>query len=242
MLKILFWIAGILGGILLLLLVLLILAMIPRVRVAVDKKPSEPLRLVLGYGIIRIPILPLPKKKEKTPAAQKTPPPKKKTKKKPEKEKKGSALSIKELDFGEAICLALDMLLDLRNRLVIHRLRVDVMIATGDAAKTGVLLGNTAAVSGMILPLLEQNFVISDFGIYVDGDFQAETPSTRAMLGITISLRPIHLPLILLKYSRRLLAIWRALRSDSKKSGNNSEIAGNEEIHTSNHHKKENAV
>ena len=81
MLKILFWIAGILGGILLLLLVLLILAMIPRVRVAVDKKPSEPLRLVLGYGIIRIPILPLPKKKEKTPAAQKTPPPKKKTKK-----------------------------------------------------------------------------------------------------------------------------------------------------------------
>ena len=221
MLRIIAWIAGILGGILLLLLVLLLLLLLvllilllPRVRVEVDKIPAHPLRLVLGYGIVRIPILPRPKK-GKEPREKPEPPPKKAEK---PKEKKKPPFSLKGGDIGDAICLALDLLLDLKDRLVIHRLRVKVLIAAGDAAKTGILLGRSAAMTGMILPILEQNFVISDFAIDVDGDFQAEEPATRAAVGVTVSLRPLHLPLLLLKYARRIFALVRALLSGRKKA------------------------
>lgn len=219
MLKILAWIAAALGGIALVLLALLVLALLPRARVVLDKPAEGALRLSVGYGFLRIPILPLPKKKGgKRPAAKPKP-----RAEKPAKHKKPGGFSVKNLDLGEAICLALDLLYELRDRMKIHRLRADVMIATGDAAKTGILLGRSAAVTGMILPFLEQNFVIPDFHIAVDGDFQSETASTRFSCGVTVSIRPIHLPLILMKYRRRLIKLYHDLRAETPQTTEKTE-------------------
>ncbi len=50
-----------------------------------------------------------------------------------------------------------DFLSDLTDRLRISRLRARVVIGT-DAAQTGILLGQTAALCGIIVPFLENTF------------------------------------------------------------------------------------
>lgn len=215
MLRIIAWAAGILGGILLLLLLLIFLLLCLKVQVFVDKIPHSPLRLLLQYGILRIPVLPLPKR-GKTGKQPKEPPDKKQKPEEPVK-KRGIPSFLKGLDIGDLICLALDTLLALKNRLVIRRLRVKVMIATGDAGKTGILLGRTAAVTGMILPLLEQNFVIPDFKVDVDGDFEADQPNTRAAIGVTLSMRPVFAAAILLRAGFRFLLLRAARRREERR-------------------------
>lgn len=200
MLRILIWILAILGGILLLILLLLLLLLLMKVQVFVDKVPESPLRLTLRYSILRIPILPLKKGAKPKKPPQKPSPPKKEEEK---PKKKGLPPILKGLDIGDLICLALDALLKLKDRLVIRRLRVKVLFATGDAGKTGVLLGQAAAITGMILPLLEQNFTIPDFAIDIDGDFQAEQPNTKAAVGLTMYMRPIF---------ALAVALWAAFR------------------------------
>lgn len=220
--------ALVIGAVLLALVVLLLLALLPRVRVDVEKTQDGPLGLTVGYGWLRLRLLP---RREKPKPAKKA-----SAKPKPEKEKKASGFSIKGLDIGDAVCLLIDLLIELRNRLVIHRLRADILLATGDAAKTGILLGRIAAICGMVLPFLEQNYSIPDFHISVDGDFQSETSSTRAAFAAAVSMRPIHLPLILLKYRRQLLALYRSLRTGGKIS------EPNEPIHPQDDLKKENVT
>lgn len=214
-LKIIAYLAAAVGGIVLLLAAALLLALLPRCGAEVEKARDGPLSLTVRYGWIRLRLLPRKPKGEKKPQAAKPAP--KKPPKKP-KAKKGG-FSAKGVDVGETVCLALDLLIELRNRLQIHRLRADVLLATGDAAKTGVLLGQIAAISGMVLPFLEQNFVIKDFSVQVDGDFQREKPATRAAFAVSVSLRPIHLPLILLKFRRQLLKLYRSLRADAAETG-----------------------
>ncbi len=227
------YLAAAVVGLPLLLALLLLLALIPRVRVDVDKAQTGPLALAVRYGWIKIRLLPRKPKPSKK-AAPAKPKPKAPPKKPKEKKAKEGGFSAKGLDIGDTACLALDLLIELRNRLKIHRLRADVMLATGDAAKTGVLLGQIAAISGMVLPFLEQNFVIPDFRIAVDGDFQCEGPATRAAFAVSVSIRPIHLPLLLLKYRRKLLALYRSLRV--------APAAGQTKENPSNDMKKENAT
>lgn len=214
MFRMIAWAACILGGIVLLLLLLMIWLLCLKVQVFVDKAPGSSLRLLLQYGILRIPILPRPKR-EKPQKPPKEPPEKKEKPKEPAK-KKGIPAFLKGLDIGDLICLALDTLLALKDRLVIRRLRVKVLIATGDAGKTGILLGRTAAITGMILPLLEQNFVIPDFKVDVDGDFEAEQPDTRAAVGLTLYMRPIFAVAILLRAGFRFLLMLLAARRREK--------------------------
>lgn len=209
-LKIVAYFAAAVCLLLVLLVVLILLALVPRVRVDVDKPREGPLSLAVRYGWIRFRILPQRKKPASHPPAK--PKAKKPAEKKPKKPRKKGGFSVKGIDVGDIICLALDILLALRDRLKIHRLCADVLLATGDAAKTGILLGRSAAITGMVLPLFEQNFVIPDFHIYVDGDFQCEKPATRAAFSVSISLRPIHVPLILFRFRRQLFALYRALR------------------------------
>lgn len=215
MFRMIAWAAGILGGILLLLLLLIFLLLCLKVQVFVDKIPGSPLRLLLQYGILRIPILPLPEKK-KTGKPPKKPPDKKEKPEAPAK-KKGIPPFLKGLDIGDLICLALDTLLALKNRLVIRRLCVKVLIATGDAGKTGILLGRSAAVVGMILPLLEQNFSIPNFKVDIDGDFEAEKPDTRAAVGLTLYMRPVFAAAILLRAGFRFLLMVLAARRREKR-------------------------
>ena len=66
----------------------------------------------------------------------------------------------------------LDFLGDLTGSLQITRLRVRLVLATGDAAKTGILLGQTAALCGILVPFLENTFDLRDIHVRADPDFE----------------------------------------------------------------------
>ena len=91
--------ALVIGTVLLALIVLLLLALLPRVRVDVEKTQDGPLGLTVGYGWLRLRLLP---RREKPKPAKKAPAKPKPAAKKPEKEKKASGFSIKGLDIGDA--------------------------------------------------------------------------------------------------------------------------------------------
>ena len=93
--------ALVIGAVLLALIVLLLLALLPRVRVDVEKTQDGPLGLTVGYGWLRLRLLP---RKEKPKPAKKAPAKPKPAAKKPEKEKKASGFSIKGMRCRRLRC------------------------------------------------------------------------------------------------------------------------------------------
>lgn len=157
------------------------------------------------YGPLRIPIWPPPKAKRKnktkTDKAVKQKPPK------PSKYK--YSFNREALDIGELIELALTLLSELADTLRISRLRVRVRIGTDDAAKTGILLGQSAALTGMIVPFLENTFEMKDYHIDVDADFDAD--HMEWAFTVFCSLRPIRLVFLLLRHGRELFRLYKRL-------------------------------
>lgn len=158
------------------------------------------------YGIVRIPIWPPPQKKGKTPKTEKTAQ-KQATKKKRQKYK--YSLNKEELDIGQLICLALTLLSELSDTLRISRLHVRVVIGTEDAAQTGLLLGASAAITGMTVPFLENTFEMKDYHIDIDADFEAA--KTNWASTVFCSLRPISLVFLLLRHRRELFCLYKRL-------------------------------
>lgn len=187
---------GLLAGFILLGLLL----MIPRTGVHL-RAANGSLTLMLFYGKLhRVFRIPGEKKKQKEPAPAKP-------KKEKSAAKKTRSVNFKNLDEAEIITDVLELLADARNTLRIDLLRADVTIATGDAARTGILLGYAFALGGMIFPFLEQTFHIKTFHVVLDGDFQGET--TRYDVELSCSLRPIQM---LWLGVRRIPKIYRYYR------------------------------
>ena len=178
-----------------------LLLTLPRVGARAQGENGE-IQVWLRYGRIRIRVYPLPrafqKKKEdkpKKPAAAPSAP---------------SDFDLSNLDLGDTVCLLLDMLDDLRDIVRIDILRADVMIATGDAAKTGMLLGECSALVGMITPFLENTFSIKEYHIVLDGDF--ESNQTRWKATLAFSARPIRFFWALWKRRRTILQLYHTLK------------------------------
>lgn len=196
-------ILGIVLAILFGLVLLLILATVPRAGVRVIGKDGLA-GIWVRYGWLKLRIYPFPKrKKAKKPAESAKP-------EKPVSEKKESPFDFSKLDLGDTICLVLDLLDELRNALRLDTVRVNAMLATGDAARTGILLGQLAALAGMITPFLEQNFVIRDYHIAVDGDFQGNTTHWDAE--IVFSVRPVRMVWALVKRWRTLKRLYDSIQ------------------------------
>ncbi|MGN1008659.1 MAG: DUF2953 domain-containing protein [Butyricicoccus sp.] len=196
-------ILGIVLAILFGLVLLLILATVPRAGVRVIGKDGLA-GIWVRYGWLKLRIYPFPKrKKAKKPAESAKP-------EKPVPEKKESPFDFSKLDLGDTICLVLDLLDELRNALRLDTVRVNAMLATGDAARTGILLGQLAALAGMITPFLEQNFVIRDYHIAVDGDFQGNTTHWDAE--IVFSVRPVRMVWALVKRWRTLKRLYDSIQ------------------------------
>ena len=147
---VLLWILGILLGIVLLALVIVLVLLNIRAGIEAVGVTGE-VSVEARYGPVRIPLYPRPrhlkKKKEETEAEQK---------KSEENEKKtsgklGLSLPKDGLDVGEIAGTVRDFLSDLTDRLRISRLRARVVIGTDDAAQTGILLGQAAALCGIIV-------------------------------------------------------------------------------------------
>lgn len=109
---------------------------------------------------------------------------------------------LPDLDWGDLICEGLSFLEDVKERLRIDVLRVNLLLATGDAAKTGMYLGGLSALAGMIYPFLEKNFQIRDFEIRVDGDFEGNTTQYDLRLGC--SFRPVRMIGATVRHGRKL--------------------------------------
>ena len=163
-------------------------------------------QVIVRYGAVRLRLYPrrrLKKSGQKTASK-----PAKKPKKAPEK----PPLSPENKpDWGDTLCLILDFLDDCRDILRIDTLRADILLATGDAAKTGILLGQCAALLGMITPFLENTFSIRDYHIAVDGNFQSDTPHWDAVL--QASVRPARLLWLLWKQRETVSTLSHAFSS-----------------------------
>ena len=111
------------------------------------------------------------------------------------------------MDAGELIDLALRLLSELTDTLRISRLRVRVMIGTDDAAKTGMLLGSSAAITGMVVPFLENTFEMKDY-------------HTEWAFTVYCSVRPLRVIWCLLRHSRELFCLYKRLIKKEEAIGN----------------------
>ena len=176
---------------------ILILAAIPRTGMRITC--SDGLTGIwIRYGWGKLRIFPLESHRESSRPPDKSAPAK-------------SSYDISQVDLGETLSLLLDLLYELRMALRLDTVRVDALLATGDAAHTGILLGQVAALTGMITPFLEQHFHIRDYHIAVDGDFQGNTPHWEGEL--IFSVRPIRLIWALIKRWRSLKALYHSIQT-----------------------------
>ena len=98
-----------------------------------------------------------------------------------------------------------------KDRLRIDVLYVHAVLATGDAAKTGLYLGYLSAITGIIYPFLARNFTIKTLEIVLDGDFEGS--KIRYDLRFACSFRPIRMLAAGVKHGFRL---YRMIRQTQK--------------------------
>lgn len=193
-----------LGGLLLTVLALMLslgaFVLCARARVDFRAKNGET-TLYVGLGPVRVRCYPPPKqlraraRKKEPPAAPRAP--------------QAGKLSMDNVDTGDLLCLLFDLLGQMKQKLILETVWAEVVIGTGDAARTGLLYGYCAAIAGMVLPFLEQNFNMETCHIAVDGDF--DVSSTRWNVKLTLAVRPGSLLLVLLKNRRRLLEMYQLM-------------------------------
>ncbi|MDO5142415.1 MAG: DUF2953 domain-containing protein [Eubacteriales bacterium] len=159
------------------------------------------------YGAIRIPVWPPPRHLRKKPEPAAPPPDEAAPREK--KKKYVYSLNKEALDIGELLSLALTLLSELTDELRISRLRVRARIGTDDAARTGLLLGASAAISGILVPFLENTFEMHDYHVDVDADFESD--HTEWAFTVYASLRPLRLVLVLLRHAGELYRTYKRL-------------------------------
>lgn len=119
--------------------------------------------------------------------------------------------SLPDWDWGELICECLSFLEEVKDRLRIDVLRVQLLLAAGDAAKTGMYLGALSALVGMIYPFLTENFQIRDFHVQIDGDFEGGT--MQYDLCFACSFRPIRMIGTAVRHGRKFYHIVKQTQS-----------------------------
>ncbi|MBS5144509.1 MAG: DUF2953 domain-containing protein [Butyricicoccus pullicaecorum] len=137
--------------------------------------------------------------------------PKSKTDKPKTETEEPDTFELPDWDWGEFICELLSFLEDVKDRLRIDVLCVQLLLATGDAAKTGMYLGGLSALTSMVYPFLVENFQIRDFNVQIDGDFEGNT--TQYDLCFGCSFRPIRMIGPVVRHGRKLYHIVKQTQS-----------------------------
>lgn len=202
--SVILWIVAVLLGIWVFALLLLLGIRAGVEAVGVNGEVSVEVR----YGVVRIPVWPRPRHL-KPPAPEKKREEAPKPKKAHKRPKYRYSLNREELDVGELVTLAMTLLSEMADTLRFSRLRVRVLIGTDDAAKTGIFLGEAAALTGMIVPFLENTFDMQDYHVDVDADFEAG--HTEWAFTVFCSLRPLRLLFVALRHGRELYSLYKRL-------------------------------
>ena len=103
---------------------------------------------------------------------------------------------------------------DLTGSLQITRLRVRLVLATGDAAQTGILLGQTAALCGILVPFLENTFDLRDIHVRADPDFEKD--KTEWAAEVFCAIRPITFIRIVFRHRKPLRRLYELLKRGVK--------------------------
>lgn len=140
-----------------LLILLLLIFLIICIKIKVQLKLNDKIEVFVYASFVKIKVFPF-KKKAKKPSKTK-----KQTKEQDEEKEK-----INYLDHIDDI---LDIVYDFRDSLIIEKLYVNIMLATDDSCKTGLLLGRVSAVAANIWSFLSANFKISKSNVNIDADF-----------------------------------------------------------------------
>ena len=202
--SVILWIVAVLLGIWVFALLLLLGIRAGVEAVGVNGEVSVEVR----YGVVRIPVWQQPRHPQPpTPEKKKEEDPKQKKERK--RPKHCYSLKREELDVGELVTLAMTLLSEMADTLRFSRLRVRVLIGTDDAAKTGIFLGEAAALTGMIVPFLENTFDMQDYHVDVDADFEAD--HTEWAFTVFCSLRPLRLLFVALRHGRELYSLYKRL-------------------------------
>ena len=199
------WILAVLGGLAALALLLGLALLCVRTGVEAVGATGA-VSVEARWGLLRVPVW--PRRRRRPPAAPRDearPKPKKRRK----KPKYRYSLNREEVDVRELASLAMTLLGELADKMRISRLRVRVLIGTDDAAETGMLLGTSAALTGMLVPFLENTFDMHDYHVDVDADFEAD--HTEWAFTVNCSLRPLQLLTVLLRHGRELYRLYKRL-------------------------------
>ena len=86
--------------------------------------------------------------------------------------------------------------------------------ATGDAAKTGILLGQTAALCGILVPFLENTFDLRDIHVRADPDFEKD--KTEWAAEVFCAIRPITFIRIAFRHRKPLRRLYELLKQGVK--------------------------
>lgn len=206
MLRVLIILLCVLGGVVLLLLAALAVLLNIRARLEFVGVSGD-MTLDAVYGPVRVPLWPRPrhlkkkKKKEKDETEQEA----------EEKSAEGKfSIAKSGLSFGEIADIVLDFLGDLTGSLQITRLRVRLVLATGDAAQTGILLGQTAALCGILVPFLENTFDLRDIHVRVDPDFEKD--KTEWAAEVFCAIRPITFIKIAFRHRKPLRRLYELFK------------------------------
>ena len=210
MLRVLIILLCVLGGVVLLLALALLALLNIRARLEFVGVSGD-MTLDAVYGPVRVPLWPRPRhlKRKKNRKEDET-------EQKGEEEPAGGRFSLAKggLPFGEIADIVLDVLGDLTGSLQITRLRVRLVLATGDAAKTGILLGQTAALCGILVPFLENTFDLRDIHVRADPDFEKD--KTEWAAEVFCAIRPITFIRIAFRHRKPLRRLYELLKRGVK--------------------------
>lgn len=203
------WVIGSIVALLLAVILSLLLAFLPvGVRALYDQ---EGFRACLSVGPVKVPLYPRPEKKKKKDKIEDKSKEKKSGKK---KEKTGGSYT----DFLPLARNALDLLKELRVRLVIRNLEFKLIMAGDDPCDLAVNYGKTWAAAGNLIALLEQMFTIKNRNISVNCDFTAD--KTTVYFRVYGYLRFYRLAIIAVVHGFSFLKKYLSIKNQRKGGAN----------------------
>ena len=160
--------------------IIVILAILP---LGVDVRyDSRGFRASIAAGFLRIPLK--PGKKEKAEKPKEEPQNTSQANSKPKEQPSSGSWK----DFLPMVQIALDFLGELRRKIRINRLEMDLVMAGDDPCDLAVNYGRGNAALGNLIALLEHAFVIKKRDLKLQCDFMADQTRVTARAVITITL------------------------------------------------------
>lgn len=193
-------ILGILAVLLILLFVIFILLILCKTGIHIIYDKNKNIKLWLKLGFFNIKLYPIKKTKAKK-NQNKEETQEQNTSDNPEKKSKFS-----DFDFEFCTKLIFDLIHDLTGKIYIDRLYLNIILASDDAAKTGIMLGGAFSLSGMLLPILEQSFCIRQKSITIDADFDSN--KIHFDLDFIMHTRIVQLLFVIFHHRKRLLKLY----------------------------------